>query len=131
MRKKLAKCLIGLAKWLSPIEVEERIPVVEEFEACRIGNSFMLTKQEVTKFRKDHPELMSVRKGRAAAIDKVKGDIRMGIFKKIIEDGLIQWKVEKGRGDHRFDTVIKGYLNVNVPKKIFDAVREGEGEAES
>ena len=130
MRKKLASCLIGLAKWLSPVEVEERVPVVEDYEACRIGSSFMLTKREVCKFRKEHPELTSVRKGRAAAIEKVKGDIRLGIFKEVIEDGLIQFKVEKGNGENRFDTVIKGYLNVNVPKKIFDSVRERE-EAES
>lgn len=117
MKKKLAALLVGLAKWISPVEAEARFRVVEDYEPLRVGNSYLLTKQEVRKYRKEHPEIESFRKARIAAIEKVKGDIRLGIFKKIIDDGLFQFKVVKGKGEEQFDTVVSCYLNIYVPAK--------------
>lgn len=115
MRKKLALLLIGLAKRLSPVESEVRLQEVEGYDALRLGNRFLLSKKEVRNYRKEHPEIKSFRGARKAAIEKVKGDIRLGIFKKIVEDGIIEFKVESGQGDEKFNTVISGYLNIYVP----------------
>ena len=115
MRKKLALLLIGLAKRLSPVESEVRLQEVEGYDALRLGNRFLLSKKEVRNYRKEHPEIKSFRGARKAAIEKVKGDIRLGIFKKIVEDGIIDFKVESGQGDEKFNTVISGYLNIYVP----------------
>lgn len=115
MRKKLALLLIGLAKRLSPVESEVRLQEVEGYDALRLGNRFLLSKKEVRNYRKEHPEIKSFRGARKAAIEKVKGDIRLGIFKKIIEDGIIDFKVESGQGDEKYNTVISGYLNIYVP----------------
>lgn len=115
MRKKLAMLLIGLAKRLSPVESEVRLQEVEGYDALRLGNRFLLSKKEVRNYRKEHPEIKSFRGARKAAIEKVKGDIRLGIFKKIVEDGIIDFKVESGQGDEKFNTVISGYLNIYVP----------------
>ena len=107
--------LIGLAKRLSPVESEVRLQEVEGYDALRLGNRFLLSKKEVRNYRKEHPEIKSFRGARKAAIEKVKGDIRLGIFKKIVEDGIIDFKVESGQGDEKFNTVISGYLNIYVP----------------
>ena len=107
--------LIGLAKRLSPVESEVRLQEVEGYDALRLGNRFLLSKKEVSNYRKEHPEIKSFRGARKAAIEKVKGDIRLGIFKKIVEDGIIDFKVESGQGDEKFNTVISGYLNIYVP----------------
>ncbi len=115
MRKKLALLLIGLAKRLSPVESEVRLQEVEGYDALRLGSRFLLSKKEVRNYRKEHPEIKSFRGARKAAIEKVKGDIRLGIFKKIVEDGIIDFKVESGQGDEKYNTVISGYLNIYVP----------------
>ena len=115
MRKKLALLLIGLAKRLSPVESEVRLQEVEGYDALRLGSRFLLSKKEVRNYRKEHPEIKSFRGARKAAIEKVKGDIRLGIFKKIVEDGIIDFKVESGHGDEKYNTVISGYLNIYVP----------------
>lgn len=115
MRKKLALFLIGLAKKLSPVVSEVRLEEVEGFEALRLGNRFLLSKKEVRNYRKEHSEIKSFRGARKAAIEKVKGDIRLGIFKKIIEDGIIDFNVESGKGEEKFNTIVSGYLNIYVP----------------
>ena len=85
----------------------------EQFEPRQLCIGYHISKKDVKRFRKEHPQYISHRKGLEALIEDTKKEIGTNIFAGVYKNDLIDYKVKKS-----FWTAdITGRLNVYVSKE--------------
>ncbi len=125
MKKCIAKWLLRLARRL---DSGMKIPELDGFEAKRLGIGYHLSKADVRKYRAEHPELTSHRKGLEALIQDTKGVIVGSITRGLYDNRCIDFHVRKTL----FTADVTGTLNVYVPvgteiESTAHGSEEGEG----
>ena len=119
-KKTISKWLVSLARRLDP---QREYLLQEQFEPRQLGIGYHITKKDVKRFREEHPQYTSHRKGLEALIEETKKEIGTNIFAGIYKNGLIDYKVKKS-----FWTAdVTGRLNVYVSKKKDTDTAEAEG----
>lgn len=120
MKKRLAQFLVSLARRLDP---QREYLQQEQFEPRQLGIGYHITKKDVKRFREEHPQYTSHRKGLEALIEETKKEIGTNIFAGIYKNNLIDYQVKKS-----FWTAdVRGRLNVYVSKKKDTDTAEAEG----
>lgn len=110
MRKMLANLLVRLARRIYP---QKDFQLVEGFEPKKLGIGYHITKNDVRKYRKDHPEYNSHRKALDALIEDTKKEIGTNIFAGIYKHNLIDYKINKTL----YVADVRGTLNVYASKE--------------
>lgn len=119
MKKRLAKWFLLVAKCLDPDTHVENAQFVEDYDAQKIGLTYVITKKDIKVFRFKDGARMSVREGERGIINEVKKNIRKHIIAGIDANRLIEYDVKRQDGGFR----IGGELKVYVRKPETD----GEG----
>lgn len=110
MKKTIAKFLINTAMRLDPDARELIAPVVDGYEAGKIGNKVVFTAKDVKKLCRDWQgsKKLSRRAGKTELIRQAKAQISLLIGRKACD--MIEFDVNKGK-----DIVeVSGHINVYV-----------------
>ena len=108
MKKQIAQWLLKIAKCLDhDITVQE----LNGYEPLQLGLGYHISKSDVRKFRNEHPEYSSHRKGLEALINDTKTVILGNIVRGISDNNCIEYNVKK-----TFWTAnVTGKLNIYMP----------------
>lgn len=112
MRKRISKWLVGLANKINLQEQVCSIERVEHYEAKKLGICLGCTKKEIKDYRKKMKldEGWSNRKADEMLIKEIKKDVRQTIIHSIDKNGLIEYSVEKEKGEIAVTGEIKVYV---------------------
>ena len=86
--------------------------VIEDYEARKIGMTYLMTKNEIREYRRKNGAKMSWRENKRSLINAIQEDIRSEIIGRIDACGLIEYKVK----DEDAGTRVTGELKVYIPK---------------
>lgn len=117
MKKRLAKWLLMVVKRLDPQTHIENYQVIEGFEAKKLGLKFILTREDINRYRPKRSDVVSFNTAKSRAIFDTMERIRNSIFKTIDDTGLIEFHVDEGKKQ----CTVSGHLNIYVPKSDGDA----------
>lgn len=92
MKKQIAQWLVSIARRLDGTRQYE---LTEVYEPCKLGIGYHLSKRDVKKFRAEHPEYTSHRKGLDGFIEDTKQIILGNIAAGLKEKGLVTYSVKK------------------------------------
>jgi len=112
MKKRLAQWFLLVAKRLDPETHIENAQVVEDYEAQKVGLTYVITKKDIKDFRYKDGARMSLREGKRGIINEVRKNIRKHIIGGIDANRLIEYQVKEENGGFR----VSGELRVYVPK---------------
>ena len=116
MRRRLAYWFLLVAKRLAPDISIENAQVVEDYEARKIGLTYVIGKKDIRDFRFKNGARMSSREGRRGVVREARKNIRKHIFGCIDANRLIEYVVQEEDGGFR----VTGELKVYVPKPVTD-----------
>jgi len=112
MRKRLAQWFLLVAKRLDPDTHIENAQVVENYEAQKIGLTYIVTKKDIKDYRFKDGARMSLAHGKKMLLNETRRKIRMHIIGCIDINRLIEYEIKKE--DDGFK--VSGELKVYVPK---------------
>lgn len=112
MKKRLAKWFLLVAKRLDPETHIENAQVIEDYDAQKVGLTYVITKKDIKDYRFKDGARMSLREGQRGLINDVRKAIRKHIIAGIDANRLIEYEVTPQDGGYR----ISGELKVYVPK---------------
>ena len=115
MKKRLAKCFLLVAKRLDPETHVENAQHVEDYDAKKIGLTYVITKKDIKDFRFKDGARMGVREGERGIIHEVKKNIRKHIIAGIDANRLIEYEVKREDGGFRIDGELKVYVRNQEP----------------
>ena len=107
MKKRISEWLLRLAKLLDP---QKEIETIDRYTARQLGIGYHISKSDVRKFRKEHPEYTSHRKGLDALVEDTKTIIFGHIVAGIKDKNLVDYNVKKSL----WTADVTGILNVYV-----------------
>lgn len=110
MKKRLAKWFLLVAKRLDPDTHVENAQHVEDYDAKKIGLTYVITKKDIKDFRFKDGARMGVREGERGIIHEVKKNIRKHIIAGIDAKRLIEYEVKREDGGFRIDGELKVYV---------------------
>lgn len=113
MKKRLAKWFLLVAKRFDPETHIENAQVVEDYDAQKIGLTYVITKKDIKEYCHKDGARMSFREGKRCLINEVRRKIRMHIIGRIDANRLIEYVVNTEDGGFS----MSGELKVYVPKK--------------
>jgi len=113
MKKRLAKLFLLVAKKLDPETHIENAQVIEDYDAQKVGLTYVVTKKDINEFRYKEGARMSVREGKRCLFREVRKNIRKHIIGCIDASRLIEYSVIEEKGVYR----VSGELKVYIPKK--------------
>lgn len=119
LKRCLAKWLASIVMWLDP---EGEYELVENYKATQLGIGYHITKADVRKFRKEHPEYTSHRKGLDALIEDTKDVILGNIVAGIKQACLVEYKVKKTM----WTADITGSLKLYIPESLANGIKEAD-----
>ena len=112
MKKRLAKWFLLVAKRLDPEIYLENAQIVEDYEAKKIGITYVITKKDIKDYRYKDGARMSLAYARKMLLNETKMKIRMHIIGCVDINRLIEYDIKKE--DEGFN--VSGELKVYVPK---------------
>lgn len=107
MKRKIAYLLLKLAKCICP---KDEFSLADVYMPKTLGIGYHITKADVRKFRKEHPEYTSHRKGLEALIEETKMVILGNLVAGLREKDIVIYKVNKTL----WTANVTGKLNVYV-----------------
>lgn len=113
MKKRFAQWLVLAAKLLYPEIRVKNAHVVEDYEAKKIGITYVVSKKDIKECRYNDGKKVSLRERKRNILKEVCKNIRLNIIGAIDRNSLIEYSVQKENGD----LIISGELKVYVPKK--------------
>lgn len=113
MKKRLAKWFLLVAKRLDPATHVENVQYVEDYEARKIGLTYIVMKKDIKVNRTKDGAQMSFRESRRCLLNEVRKKIRMYIIGVIDSRRLVEYSTEEVDGDIK----VSGEIKVYVPKK--------------
>ena len=113
MKKRLAQWLVLAAKHLCPEIRVENAHVVEDYEAKKIGITYVVSKKDIKECRHNEGSRVSLREIKRCMVRDVCKKIRLNIIGAIDRKRLIEYYVREENGNLE----ISGDLKVYVPKK--------------
>lgn len=112
MKKRLAQWLVLAAKHLCQEIRVENARVVENYEAKKIGVTYVVPKKDIKECRCNDGKRVSLREVKRCMVRDVCKKIRLGIIGAIDTKRLIEYSVHEKNGELE----ISGELKVYVPK---------------
>ena len=112
MKKRLARWFLLVAKRLDPDTHIENAQVVEDYDAKKVGLTYVITKKDIKDFRYKDGARMSQRDGKRCVINDARKKIRSHIIGCVDANHLIEYDIKEENGGYR----ISGELKVYVPK---------------
>lgn len=112
MRKRFARFFLLVAKRLDPETHIENAQHIEDYEAKKIGLSYVVTKNDIKDFRFKDGARMSYREGKGFLVRETRKKIRAHIFGLIDVRHLIEYSLHDEDGGFR----LSGEMKVYVPK---------------
>lgn len=91
MKKRISALFIRIALWLNPDAKELLAPVVDGYEAGKVGVGYQITKKDLREYMKS--KNVSYRRATKELKKLRKNSVRCAIYKKI--DELIEWGTDK------------------------------------
>lgn len=116
MRRRLAYWFLLVAKRLAPEISIENAQVVEDYEAKKIGLTYVISKRDIRDFRFKDGARMSNKEGRRGVVREARKNIRKHIIGCIDANRLIEYVVKEEDGGF----IVSGELKVYVPKPVTD-----------
>lgn len=113
MKKRLAKWFLLVAKRLDPETHIENAQVIEDYDAQKVGLTYVITKKDIKEFRYKDGARMGLREGKRCLVNEVRKKIRQHIFGCIDAKSLIEYDIREQDGGF----LISGELKVYIPKK--------------
>ena len=113
MKKRLAKWFLLVAKRLDSEIHVEKAQVVEDYDAKKLGLTYVVTKKDIKDFRFKDGARMGVREGERGIIHEVKKNIRKHIIAGIDANRLIEYDVKREDGGFRISGELKVYIRKN------------------
>ena len=113
MRKRLANWFLLVARRLDPEIYVENAQVIEDYDAKKIGLTYVVTRKDIKEYRFKDGARMSHRDGKRCLFNEVRKKIRQHIIGCIDALRLIDYDVVIDNGDYK----ISGDLKVYVRKK--------------
>ena len=110
MKKKLAKWFLLVAKRLDQETHVENAQHIEDYDAQKLGLTYVITKKDIKDFRFKDGARMSVRQGERGIIHEVKKNIRKYIIAGIDANRLIEYDVKREDGGFRIGGELKVYV---------------------
>lgn len=110
MKKRLAKWFLLVAKRLDPETHVENAQHIEDYDAQKLGITYVITKKDIKDFRFKDGARMSVRKGEQGIIQEAKEYIRKCIVAGIDANRLIEYEVDREDGGFRISGELKVYI---------------------
>ena len=123
MKKRIAQWLVIMARRLDP---QRDYELVENYKATQLGIGYHIAKSDVRKFRKEHPEYTSHRKGLDALIEDTKDVILGNIVAGIKQGNLVDYKIKKSL----WTADITGTLKLYIPESLANGIKEAGETAE-
>lgn len=113
MKKRLAKWFLLVAKRLDPETHIENAQVIEDYDAQKVGLTYVITKKDIKDYRFKEGARMSLRDGKRCLINEVRKKIRAHIIGCVDAKRLIEYDIKEEDGGFR----VSGELKVYVPKR--------------
>lgn len=113
MKKRLAKWFLLVAKRLDPETHIENAQVIEDYDAQKVGLTYVITKKDIKDYRFKDGARMSLREGKRCLINEVRKKIRAHIIGCVDAKRLIEYDIKEEDGGFR----VSGELKVYVPKR--------------
>jgi hypothetical protein len=113
MKKRLAKWFLLVAKRLDPETHIENAQVIEDYDAQKVGLTYVITKKDIKDYRFKEGARMSLREGKRCLINEVRKKIRAHIIGCVDAKRLIEYDIKEEDGGFR----VSGELKVYVPKR--------------
>lgn len=113
MKKILAKWFLLVAKKLYAETHIENAQVIEDYDAQKVGLTYVITKKDIKDYRHKDGAMMSLREGRRCLVNEVRKKIRQHIIGCIDAKRLIEYDIREQDGGFQ----ISGELKVYIPKK--------------
>lgn len=113
MKKRLAQWFLLVAKRLDPEISIENAQVVEDYDAQKIGLTYVITKRDIKDYRFKDGARMSYREGQRCLFSEVRKNIRKHIIGCIDANRLIEYHVKQQENGF----LISGDLKVYVRKQ--------------
>lgn len=113
MKKRLAKWFLLVAKRLDPETHIENAQVIEDYDAQKVGLTYVITKKDIKDYRFKEGARMSLREGKCCLINEVRKKIRAHIIGCVDAKRLIEYDIKEEDGGFR----VSGELKVYVPKR--------------
>lgn len=113
MKKRLAKWFLLVAKRLDPETHIENAQVIEDYDAKKVGLTYVITKKDIKDFRFKDGARMSMRESKQYIVKDTREKIRQHIICFIDSMRLIEYDIREENGEYR----ISGELKVYVPKQ--------------
>ena len=110
MKKRLAKWFLLVAKRLDPETHVENAQHIEDYDAKKIGLTYVITKKDIKDFRFKDGARMSAHEGERGIIHEVKKNIRKHIISGIDSNRLIEYEVRREDGGFRVSGELKVYV---------------------
>lgn len=111
MKKRLAKWFLLVAKALDPETHIENAQVIEDYDAKKIGLTYVITKKDIKDFRYKDGARMSLREGKRFLLSEVRKNIRKHIIGCIDANRLIEYSVTEDNGNYRVSGELKVYIS--------------------
>lgn len=120
MKKRLAYWFLLVAERLDPEIRVENAQFVEDYDAQKIGLTYVISKKDIKNYRFKDGARMSYREGVRGVLHEVRKNIRKHIIGGIDANHLIEYDVKEDNGGYR----VSGELKVYVRKS--ESNEEGE-----
>ena len=102
-----------VAKRLDPETHIENAQVIEDYDAQKVGLTYVITKKDIKDYRFKEGARMSLREGKRCLINEVRKKIRAHIIGCVDAKRLIEYDIKEEDGGFR----VSGELKVYVPKR--------------
>lgn len=102
-----------VAKRLDPETHIENAQVIEDYDAQKVGLTYVITKKDIKDYRFKEGARMSLRDGKRCLINEVRKKIRAHIIGCVDAKRLIEYDIKEEDGGFR----VSGELKVYVPKR--------------
>ena len=110
MKKRLAKWFLLVAKRLDPSTQLVNAQVIEDYEAQKIGLTYVVTKKDIKDYRFKDGARMSMREGRRFLIRDIRRKLRLHIIGCIDANRLIEYNMDEQEDGLHISAELKVYV---------------------